>query len=293
MKNLYSIFMVFFASVSLFSQSVQSDSINVLKKEWQGIWVISAYSYNEGQTLLPGNDEVFCRAEPSKIIQSDDTIYDISLIKDIEVNGKILTVVAFSNAGDKGWLVQELSSDSIMLVIKKLSTNEELYRALINITSSPIEDTAGNEFNQMLIEVCKTGNISKANELVKKGANVNYTDDSGRTPLMHASQYGHIEIVKLLLSKNADVNAFGDGGITALFLSLNQKRDENKLKKNKLQIMKLLIKHGADVNAEMNAEMFGNVTIMELIRINDKMVRNKGKQIDPESIKILRSAGAK
>lgn len=289
-KYLIVLFVLF--KISLFSQTIIKGDLTEIKPEWRGIWKVNAYSIDGGKTLLSGSDDIFCKVEPSNIIISDDTVYNVSIIRVVEIGGKEFTVLAFSNAGDIGWLIQEFSSDSIMLTIKQLSTNKEQYRALIKI-SPIIEGDLSDDINKNFIEACTNGDLTKVTDLFGKGANIEYQDDDGRTPLMHACHNGHIEIVKFLLSKNSNVNASNNKGLTALFMSICQKRDNKTLKNNKLKIMKLLIKNGADVNARVNMDFYGKMTIMELIKFNEKTERQEGGQICPESIKILKAAGAR
>lgn len=52
--------------------------------------------------------------------------------------------------------------------------------------------------------------------LIEKGANVNETDEKGRSLLMLAAQYGDKEVIKALLNGGADKNATDKDGKTAL-----------------------------------------------------------------------------
>ena len=59
----------------------------------------------------------------------------------------------------------------------------------------------------------------EARLLLKEGANVNATDERGRTPLMYATQLGNVDVVQALLGvEGIDVNARDDAGNTALHL---------------------------------------------------------------------------
>ena len=51
------------------------------------------------------------------------------------------------------------------------------------------------------------GDIKKIKALIEKKTNVNVTDDKGRTPLILASDQGHLEIIKSLLNAGADIHA--------------------------------------------------------------------------------------
>ena len=48
-------------------------------------------------------------------------------------------------------------------------------------------------------------------------------DNDGRTALIFASKYGHIEVAKLLIEEVADVNAQGNYGQTAFYHKLGYK----------------------------------------------------------------------
>ena len=55
-----------------------------------------------------------------------------------------------------------------------------------------------------LIHSCKYGDVNKVLEHIKKGVDVNMTDDEhNRTPLMYASEAKQLEIVKILVENNA------------------------------------------------------------------------------------------
>lgn len=60
-----------------------------------------------------------------------------------------------------------------------------------------------------LIEAVKTGNLAKAEELLKSGADVNQQDEQGWTPLNYAAGKGNLDAVQLLLGAGADVFRVG------------------------------------------------------------------------------------
>lgn len=55
--------------------------------------------------------------------------------------------------------------------------------------------------------------ILKINELLAKGANINYKDESGWTPLMYAAHGGHPIIAQHLISKGAGMDISGPWGV--------------------------------------------------------------------------------
>ncbi|BFZ20693.1 hypothetical protein BsWGS_23732 [Bradybaena similaris] len=77
------------------------------------------------------------------------------------------------------------------------------------------------ELNKSLILACRHGYKPVVQTLVQRGANVNYKDLNGNTPLMIAVENSFIDIAKFLLSCKADINAINNEGNSALILSLS------------------------------------------------------------------------
>jgi uncharacterized protein len=72
----------------------------------------------------------------------------------------------------------------------------------ITFPPAPIDEKSDNP----LVEACRTGDITKAQQLIKNGENVDVMDRRGLFPLMQASCRANIPLLKLLLQKGADVN---------------------------------------------------------------------------------------
>ena len=98
--------------------------------------------------------------------------------------------------------------------------------------------------------------IEKANYLLEKGADVNQADNTGKTPLMAAAQYGNLLMVKKLLKHSADATAVDENNSNVFYWigyydgKMETAEDEEIIN----AIIKVLIKHGADVN---NIDNFG------------------------------------
>ena len=52
--------------------------------------------------------------------------------------------------------------------------------------------------------------------LVERGADMNKADNNGATPLLIASQKGHVDVVKILVERGADINKATNDGYTPL-----------------------------------------------------------------------------
>ncbi len=96
-----------------------------------------------------------------------------------------------------------------------------------------------NKVAQKLFEACKRGQIQAIRWLLQNGANVNYLDAQGNTPLMVAAWEGHGNLVDLLIKCGAVVNGKNRFGFTALVLAVHYQREA---------IVKRLLLSGADVN---------------------------------------------
>ena len=83
--------------------------------------------------------------------------------------------------------------------------------------------------------------ISKIDELINAGANLEEKNDKGWTTLEKASYWGYKEVVELLIEKGALVNDKTDSGMTALMWASYWGHKD---------VVELLIEKGADVNAK-------------------------------------------
>jgi ankyrin repeat protein len=117
--------------------------------------------------------------------------------------------------------------------------------------------------------------VRVAQLLLDRGADVNTRHKDDWTPLHHASYFGNVEIVRLLLDHGADhgaaeANAEGDFGEKPLHLvSYGEYRSQE----DGVRVTQLLLDHGADVNTRCKkhrtplhaASYYGNVEIVRLL----------------------------
>ena len=77
-----------------------------------------------------------------------------------------------------------------------------------------------------LLKAVEEGQLADVTTLLKKGADVNSTDDFDRTPLMMSALGGHTEIVQTLIESGADLDATAKYGQTALKFAEEQGNSE-------------------------------------------------------------------
>lgn len=61
-------------------------------------------------------------------------------------------------------------------------------------------------YTVLLHKAVECGEIEKCKEMIKQGADVNFKNEYGYTPLYEAACRGHLEICKMLIEYGADVN---------------------------------------------------------------------------------------
>ena len=143
--------------------------------------------------------------------------------------------------------------------------------------------------------------------LLRQGDDVNAKDESGWTPLIHASNRDHNKIFSLLIAEGADINAKADDGTTPLhnaaftgrnkFIELLIAKDANINIKGKAGItplhaaafgghketVEMLIAKYAEVNAKATESNNSSITALDLA------IKNKNSEIAD----LLRKHGGK
>lgn len=115
-----------------------------------------------------------------------------------------------------------------------------------------------------LMIASRSGWMSVAQYMIAKGADVNAKNAYGTTPLMFASANDNLNIAEFLINQGANVNETNIEGATPLiYASLGFV--------SKLDMVKLLIKSGADINAETNdgltsLNLSHNVEVQEYLK---------------------------
>ena len=124
---------------------------------------------------------------------------------------------------------------------------ENRTRALELLKAKPDLLTRRNRLNETALHFLDVENYAQGVEfLCSHGADVNSSDFSAATPLLHAAALGYEEIVRILLTHGANPNVEDDSGETPLS---SAERSGNK------QIIEMLVRAGskAEPGAPPNA----------------------------------------
>jgi len=129
--------------------------------------------------------------------------------------------------------------------------------------------------DEKLMRASERGDAESVEMLLKKGANPNYRDNDGFSPLHFAAFYGRAKVAEILIRQGAEVNARDNDGNTPLHFAALA---------GDAKVAELLIRHGAEVNAKNNygstplhtAAKWGNVEVVKLLLKSgaDPTVRN-------------------
>jgi len=131
------------------------------------------------------------------------------------------------------------------------------------VTSEPREKWMPQGALTPLLFAARQGCVECAQILVEKGADLNAADLEGVSPLLLALINGHYDVAGFLIGKGANVNAADKTGRTALYAAVDfhtmpasnrpaPKEIDNAL--SSMDIVKMLIEHGANVNAQLERQ---------------------------------------
>jgi ankyrin repeat protein len=138
--------------------------------------------------------------------------------------------------------------------------------------------------------------------LLEHGADANYSDNLGQTPLHIALRKGLIDIVRLLLNHGADANSLDNRGMSplhvvlqevysrdTLFLDAANPRSHGLNPVQRLDIVMLLLKHGADANYPGNhGETPLHIALREGLIGTTRLLLNHGKTPVHDADEIIR-----
>jgi uncharacterized protein len=146
----------------------------------------------------------------------------------------------------------------------------------------------------------RQGNIEAVKALLDGGANVNRVLEDGSSPLLRAIINNHYELAAVLIERGADVKANKTGWTPLHQLSVMRRPNTNGNgtpwatptgNLDSLDLLKLLVARGADVNARMTSDLHtGSRT--QLSRLGATPFLLSAKSCDVPAMRLLVAAGA-
>ncbi len=160
-------------------------------------------------------------------------------------------------------------------------------------------------FTPLLFAV-RDGFVESATALLDAGADVNQVAESDKnSPLLTALVNGHFDLARLLIERGANVNWSADNGVTPLYAALNvqwapkalypQPQAYRQQKLTYLDVMKVLLDKGADVNARLRKKVWYSGYSFDLSGVDEIGATSFWRAAyasDVEAMKLLASHGA-
>ena len=119
-----------------------------------------------------------------------------------------------------------------------------------------------------LLFAARQGHLDAVKTLLESGADINQLSPGELTsPILIATINGHFDLAMFLLERDADPALASKQGATPLYVALNVRwgpesgypqPDVTQNQTSYLELMQALIDHGADVNAQLTAELWYN-----------------------------------
>ena len=157
-----------------------------------------------------------------------------------------------------------------------------------------------------LLFAARQGHIDAATALLDAGADINEPSKGDKTtPVLMAIINGHFDLAKVLIDRGADIKAASENGVTPLYATLNvqwapkalypQPRAYAQQKLSYLELMKILIDKGADVNARLKMKVWYsgyNFDLSGVDEIGATPFWRAAYAADIEAMKLLKAHGA-
>jgi len=112
---------------------------------------------------------------------------------------------------------------------------------LFLMASLALTAQSSRDFNKFA-KFIRQNNLTKIDDLIKRGKDINATNENGMTPLLYCLQQRNVEIAEVFINAGANVNAFDIERRGSLFYAIQYCKNE--------EIIYSLIKKGADINLQ-------------------------------------------
>ena|GEM_PF-4287420 len=185
-----------------------------------------------GATCLPG-------CVPRTIVGAA-RVGDLATVKELVMKGK--------DPNGTDWHFGELFPDKSALMYAAKQGDLGMAKFLLENGVDVNEQTNNGGVTALFFAVTAR-NVEMMELLIENGANIELGRMLDSKPLIHSVKKNNPELVKYLLEKGADPSVKDGWGVSPLMLVSCSETDESSYDlENNLEIIRLLLKHGADVN---------------------------------------------
>ena len=140
--------------------------------------------------------------------------------------------------------------------------------------------------NREFYDAVRKGNLALVEKMVSADPSLINKKDEDCTPLNWAAEAGQLEMVKYLINKGADVNSRNNIKDTPLKRACSMMTEKKEQAVVYYTIAKLLIEHGADVNAKCGISAWGGFDL------NQTPLHSAAENGNFEMVKLLVEHGA-
>jgi len=190
-----------------------------------------------------------------------------------------------SYSSASSWHSSVTIEESLLLFLSK--NGQHLLLANDNVLDLPKELT-----NILLKRASQTGFTDLVKWAIDKGANINYQDRNGSTPIYYAAKHGHLETVKFLLDNGADMELENKDGYTALFASLSPNQTGHNANFINPALVWFLVDKGADITHKLKNGA-GIFTFLKGKLLDEFLDKTDVKPSDEEMIYIIHRGSIK
>jgi len=213
------------------------------------------------------SNEIQNLVKASEVVAGVDQDADVAL-RPVQVPNADGSIVPFVNRM-ASVSAGSLSVEQLYEKMEKMGFTQAREQFLATLTQEQREELekftrTRNPGVVLMVGACK-GDKAKAEEALRLGADVNYSEKQGDTVLMMASWFGKLDIVKLLIERKANIHLKNDNEQNALHYASMR---------GHVKIVKLLLAKGAGLEDEDNkgytpivcVAQFGHTALLEFFK---------------------------
>jgi ankyrin repeat protein len=213
----------------------------------------------EDNEFLYSDDEFLYSEEDDEFLDSDEDEIDVFYHCK---HGNLIEIIKYLN---EGFEVESKNQEGeTLLEIATWSNYIHIIDFLIETCKVNINSRDNGGYTPLL-NASLQDNTASCTFLLNNGAEVNFENLEGNTPLIFASKYGNNEYVELLINKyGADIDHVNKKGLNALITASIMKN---------LNVIKILLENGADYKIKDNKgnTIFNYLTGDLLLEVNKIM----------------------